>query len=108
MLPIRIHRQDVIVSGESWRLYREANPSGSFQEFWTSCCQYFFLHSFPLGWFFLAHDKFAIANVDASDPPAIVKMEPPSPLASDDGFAYACDVAEGRGSKPGHVIELPF
>ena len=89
-------------------MYKEANPNGSFQEFWTSCCQYFSLHSFPLGWFFFARDKFAIAKTDVPDPPMIVKTEPLSPLASDDGFAYACDVAERRGSKPGHVVELPF
>jgi hypothetical protein len=32
-----------------------------------------------------------------------VKTEPLSP-----SFAYASDVAEERGSKPGRIIELPF
>lgn len=33
VLPLGIDHQNVVVSGESWRLFKEVNPGRSFKEF---------------------------------------------------------------------------
>jgi hypothetical protein len=52
-------------------------------------------------------DGYALSS-EASSSWNFVKTEPLSPLSDDYNFAYACDVAETKGSKPGHIVELPF
>jgi hypothetical protein len=46
VIPLRIHRGNQVVSGEAWRLYKEADPECKFSDFWLECCQYFSLCSF--------------------------------------------------------------
>jgi hypothetical protein len=48
LIPLRIHRQDQVVSGEAWRSYKEAHPRCKFSNFGLECCQYFLLRSFQL------------------------------------------------------------
>jgi hypothetical protein len=49
IIPLRFHRQDQIVSGEAWRLYKEAHPGCKFSDFLLLYCQYFSTCSFQLG-----------------------------------------------------------
>jgi hypothetical protein len=107
VIPLRIHRQDQVVSGEAWRLYKEAHPGCEFSDLWLECCQYFLMHSFQLSWFFLQHDGYALAS-ESSSSRSSVKTEPLSPITSDCSFAYASDIAEIRGREPGRIVELPF
>jgi hypothetical protein len=34
MMPVRIHRDKMFVSGEAWRLFQEAHPEHDFFDFW--------------------------------------------------------------------------
>lgn len=79
----------------------------NFATFVPFCCQYFLMHSFRHNCFFLACNGYAIST-KSSEPSCFVKMEPSSPLANDSSFTYACNIVEATGSKPGHVVELPF
>jgi hypothetical protein len=38
VIHLRIHHQDLVVSGEAWVLYKEANPGCKFSDFWLECC----------------------------------------------------------------------
>jgi hypothetical protein len=96
-----------IVSGEAWRLYKEAHLGCKFSDFLLYCCQYFSMRSFQLSWFFLYRDGYALATEASSSRP-FVKTEPPSPISDDCSFAYASNVAENSGRNPGRIIELPF
>jgi hypothetical protein len=107
IIPLRFHRQDQIVSGEAWRLYKEAHPGCKFSDFLLLYCQYFSTCSFQLGWFFLYCDGYALAT-EASSSRTFVKTEPLSRISDDCDFTYVCDVAENRGRNPDHVVELPF
>jgi hypothetical protein len=95
IIPLRIHRQDQIVSGEAWRLYKESNPDCKFSDFWTYYCQYFSMCSFQLSWFFLQRGSYALTS-EASSSHSFVKMEPLSPISGDCSFAYASDTIEER------------
>jgi hypothetical protein len=33
-MPLRIHRGNVFVIGEAWRLFKEAHPEQDFSDFW--------------------------------------------------------------------------
>jgi hypothetical protein len=107
VIPLQIHRQDQVVSGEAWRLYKEANPGCKFSDFWLECCQYFSMSGFQLSWFFLQRDSYALTS-EALGSQSFVKTEPLSPITGDCSFSYASDIAEERGRKPGRVVELPF
>jgi hypothetical protein len=78
VIPLQIHRQDQVVSGEAWRLYKEAHPECEFSDFWLECCQYFSLCSFQLSWFFLQRDGYALTSEASSSCP-FMKTEPLSP-----------------------------
>jgi hypothetical protein len=53
VIPLRIHRRNQVVSGEAWRLYKEAYPERDFSDFWLEANLDFSIHSFYLSWFFL-------------------------------------------------------
>jgi hypothetical protein len=65
------------------------------------------MRSFQLSWFFLQRDGYALTS-EASSSYSYVKTEPLSPISGDCGFAYASDIVEERGRKPGRIVELPF
>jgi hypothetical protein len=46
VIPLQIHCQDLVVSGEARRLYKEGNSGCKFSDFWLKCCQYFSGFSF--------------------------------------------------------------
>jgi hypothetical protein len=107
VIPLRIHRGNHVVSGEAWRLYKEANLKRKFSDFWLECCQYSSMCSFQLSWFFLQRDGYTLAN-KASSSQAFVKTEPLSNITNDCNFAYASDTAKNGGRNPGHIVELSF
>jgi hypothetical protein len=65
------------------------------------------MHSFRLGHFFLVRDGYDLSS-EVSVSQKSVKAEPLSPLGDDCNFAYACNITKTRGSRLGHVVELPF
>jgi hypothetical protein len=65
------------------------------------------MNSFQLGWFFLHRDGYALTS-ETSGSQSFVKNEPLSSMDGDCSFAYASDIADERGHKPGRIVELPF
>jgi hypothetical protein len=82
-----------VVSGEAWRLFKEANPEHDFSDFWLEVSLNFSICSFDMSLFFLLHDGYNPA-VAASSSWDFVKMEPLSPKTGDYDFAYASDIVE--------------
>jgi hypothetical protein len=107
VIPLPIHRGNQVVSGEAWRLFKEAYPERDFPDFWFEACLDFSVRSFDMSWFFLQHDDYVLAT-EASIPQTFVKTEPPSRKTSDYDFAYASDIAENSGREPSHVVELLY
>jgi hypothetical protein len=79
----------MFVSGEAWRLFKQAHPEQDFSVFWLETSLKFSMGCFDISSFFL-----------------FCKKESTAPDALD--FAYASDVAEDNSCKPGHVVELLF
>jgi hypothetical protein len=104
VIPLQIRRGNQVVSGEAWRLYKEAYPERDFSDFWFEASLDFSIHSFYLSWFFLQREGY----VEASSPRPLVKTEPLSPDSSDYNFAYASDTAKYKGRDPGHIVELSY
>jgi hypothetical protein len=107
VIPLQIHRGYQVVSGEVWRLFKEAYPERNFSNFWLEACQDFSMSSFQLSWFFLQCDGYALAT-EASSPRTFVKTEPLSPKTSYYDFTYASDIAEHIGRNPSHVVEISY
>jgi hypothetical protein len=107
VIPLRIHRGNQVVSGEAWRLFKEAYPKRAFSDFWIEACQDFLIRSFQLSWFFLQRDGYVLAT-EASSPRTFVKTKPLSPKTSDCDFAYASDTSEHSGRNPGHIVEISY
>jgi hypothetical protein len=106
-MPLRIHRGNVFVSSEAWRLFKEAHPEQDFSDFWLEVSLRFSMDRFDLSSFFLLH-KDENSTATNSSSPRIPKTEPLSPITTGLDFAYASDVAENSSRKPGHVVELSF
>jgi hypothetical protein len=107
VMPLRIHRDRMFVSGEAWRLLKQAHPEQDFSDFWLETSLIFSMGCFDLFTFFLLCKK--EGSVPATSRSAnISKMEPLSPIADALDFAYASDVAEDNICRPGHVVELSF
>jgi hypothetical protein len=106
-MPLRIHRGNVFVSGEAWRLFKEAHPEQDFSDFWLEASLKFSIGCFDLSSFFLLRkDKNpTTANLGPSQIP---KTEPLSPITSGLDFAYASDIVEDSSREPGHIVELSF
>jgi hypothetical protein len=107
VIPLRIHSGKQVVSGEAWRLFKEAYPKRKFSDFWLECCQDFSMHSFWLTWFFLQCGGYALAT-EFSSPRTFVKTEPLSPKTDDYDFSYTSDTAESSGRNTGHIVEISY
>jgi hypothetical protein len=52
--PLRIHRDNMFVSGEAWRLFQEAHPNQDFSDFWLEVSLRFSIGCFDLSSFFFS------------------------------------------------------
>jgi hypothetical protein len=91
VLPLRIHRDRIFVSGEAWHLFKRAHPEQDFSDFWLEASLKFSMGCFDLSSFFLFHKKRRSA-FSTSRFVQIPKTEPLSPLAGASDFAYASDM----------------
>jgi hypothetical protein len=97
----------MFVSGEAWRLFKEAHPEQDFSGFWLDVSLKFSINYFDLSSFFLlCEDESTIAKNSSSS--RVLKTEPLSPITTRLDFAYASDVVENNSRDPGHVVELSF
>jgi hypothetical protein len=106
VLPLRIHHGNQVVSGEAWRLFKEAYPDRDFSDFWLEALK-FSICSFDLSTFFLLREDDSFAVVASSSSKA-VRTEPLSPSTDGHDFAYASDVVENNSRDLGHIVELSF
>jgi hypothetical protein len=97
----------MFVSGEAWRVFKQAHPEQDFSNFWLETSLKFSMGCFDLSSFFLFCKKESSASATSCSA-NIPKTEPLSPLADASDFAYASDVAEDNSCKPGHIVELSF
>jgi hypothetical protein len=97
----------MFVSGEAWRLFKQAHHEQDFSDFWLETSLKFSMGCFDLSSFFLFRKKESFASATPCSA-NIPKTEPLGPLADASDFAYARDVAEDNSCKPGHVVELSF
>jgi hypothetical protein len=97
----------MFVSGEAWRLFKEAHPDRDFSDFWLKVSLKFLMDCFDLSSFFLFREDENPAVTNSSSP-KVVKTEPLSPITNGLDFAYASDVVENNSCEPGHVVELSF
>jgi hypothetical protein len=67
-----------VVSGEAWRLFKEAYPERDFSDFWLKFSLNFSISSFDLSSIFLLYDGYTPTTV-ASSSRSFVKTEPLSP-----------------------------
>jgi hypothetical protein len=97
----------MFVSGEAWRLFKEAHLEQDFSDFWLEVSLKFSMDCFDLSSFFLLRkdESPTAANSSYSK---LVKTEPLSPITTGLDFAYASDVAKNSSREPGHVVELSF
>jgi hypothetical protein len=107
VLPTRIHRGNMIVSGEAWRQFKESHPERDFSDFWLEVSLKFSMNYFDLSSFFLLHEEDDPATTTSSSQ-NFVKTEPLSPMTDEHDFAYASDFAKDTGLDTGHVVELSF
>jgi hypothetical protein len=97
----------MFVSGEAWRLFKEAHPEQNFSDFWLDVSLKFSINCFDLSSFFLLRkDENPIATTSSSS--RVLRTEPLSPITTGLNFAYASDVVENNSRDPGHVVELSF
>jgi hypothetical protein len=97
----------MFVSGEAWRLFKQAHPEPDFSDFWLEASLKFCIGCFDLFSFFLLRKN--VRSVLPTPPSAkVLKTEPLSPLGDASDFAYASDTADDSVCKPGHVVELSF
>jgi hypothetical protein len=97
----------MFVSGEAWRLFKEAHLERDFSDFWLEVSLKFSINCFDLSSFFLLRDD-EIPTAANSNSSRVLKTEPLSPITTGIDFAYASDIAENNSRDLGHVVELPF
>jgi hypothetical protein len=107
VLPLRIHHGNQVVSGEAWRLFKEAYPDRDFSNFWLETSLKFSINSFDLSMFFLLREDVS-PHATASSSSKVMKTEPLSPITNEHDFAYASDVVENNSREPGHIVELSY
>jgi hypothetical protein len=106
-MPLRIHHENVFVSGEAWRLFKKAHPEQDFSDFCLEVSLKFSMDCFDLSSFFLlCKDEGSTATNSRSS--KFVKTEPLSPITTGLDFTYASEVAENSNREPRHVVELSF
>jgi hypothetical protein len=57
VMPLRIHRGNMFVSGEAWRLFQEAHPGQDFSDFWLEVLLKFSIDCFDLSSFLLSSQR---------------------------------------------------
>jgi hypothetical protein len=97
----------MFVSGEAWRLFKEAHPDCDFFDFWFEVSLKFLMDFFDLSSFFLLREDESPTTTNSSSS-RIPKTEPLSLIATELDFAYASDIVENNSRDPGHVVELSF
>jgi hypothetical protein len=97
----------MVVSGETWRLFRGTYPERDFFDFWHEVSLNFSINSFDLSMLFLLCEDGSPAAT-ASGPQSFVKMEPLSPMIGEHEFSYASDIVENGSGDPGHIVELSY
>jgi hypothetical protein len=97
----------MFVSGEAWRLFKEAYPDRDFSDFWLEVSLKFSMDCFDLSSFFLLREDESPTATNSSSS-KVVKTEPLSPITTGLDFAYASDVVENNSREPGHVVKLSF
>jgi hypothetical protein len=85
-MPLRIHRDRMFVSGEAWRLFKQAHPEQDFSDFWLETSLKFSMGCFDLSSFFLFCKKESSAPATSCFA-NISKEEPLSPIADALEFA---------------------
>jgi hypothetical protein len=97
----------MFVSGEAWRLFKEAHPEQDFSNFWLEVSLKFSTGCFDLSSFLLLHEDEnpTAANSSSSK---VLKMKPLSPITTGLDFAYASDIVENNSHEPRHIVELSF
>jgi hypothetical protein len=80
-----------VVSGEAWRLFKEARPDRNFSDFWLEVSLNFSICCFDLSTFFLLCGGDTPAST-TSNSSSLVKTEPLSPKTDNPDFAYASDI----------------
>jgi hypothetical protein len=97
----------MFVSGEAWRLFKEAHLEKDFSDFWLDVSLKFSINCFDLSLFFLLReDESPIATNSSYS--RVLKTDPFSPITTGLDFAYASDVVENNSHDPRHVVELSF
>jgi hypothetical protein len=107
VLPLRIHHGNQVVSGEMWRLFKEAYPDRDFSDFWIETSLKFSINSFDLSTFFLLHEDVS-PDAAALSSSRLIETEPLSPITDEHDFAYASDLVENNSRDPGHIVELLY
>jgi hypothetical protein len=107
VLPLRIHHGNQVVSGEAWRLFKDAHPDRDFSDFWLEVSLKFSICSFDLSTIFLLHEGDTRAAATSSSS-SLVKTEPLSPSTDVHDFTYASNNVENNSRDPGHIVELSF
>jgi hypothetical protein len=107
VLTLQIHHGNQVVSGEVWRLFKEAYPNRDFSDFWLETSLKFSINSFDLSTFFLLREDVSPAAT-ASNSSNVMKTEPLSPITDEHDFAYASDILENHSRDPGHIVELSY
>jgi hypothetical protein len=97
----------MFVSGEAWRLFKEAHPEQDFSNFWLEVSLKFSTDCFDVSSFFLLHEDDSSPATNSGSL-KVVKTEPLSPITTGLDFAYASDIVENNSREPGYVVELSF
>jgi hypothetical protein len=100
VFPLQIHRGNIVVSGEAWRLFRETHPERDFFDFWLEVSLNFSINSFSF-----------VKMTVLLQRPEVLRASGSQPLSSMIGeheFAYASDIVENGSGDPGHIVELSY
>jgi hypothetical protein len=97
----------MFVSGEAWRLFKEAHLDRDFSDFWFEVSLKFSIDYFDLSSFFLLREDESPTATNLSSS-KVVKTEPLIPVTTGLDFAYASDIVENNSREPGHVVEISF
>jgi hypothetical protein len=97
----------MFVSGEAWRLFKEAHPEQDFSDFWLEVSLKFSTGCFDLSSFFILREDDSSPAMNSVSS-KVVKTEPLSLITTGLDFAYASDIVENNSREPGHVVELSF
>jgi hypothetical protein len=81
----------MFVSGEAWRLFKEAHPEQDFFDFWLEVSLKFSTGCFDLSLLFLLRRDENPTAVNSSFS-KVVKTEPLSPITTGLDFTYASDI----------------